>query len=531
MAARIRTWIFGTKENQIFIGNIFFFVVPNWIHVWNRGKNREMMELHSQLDQLEGYLAAAEVLAKYTELGVPLYKLKQMSGDEQAALRMLIQVARSMPKRNPPPSQSQWEELLKDMQTLQAKVFSCVLLEKCFEVYAETLLASGSRNNIRYAGTIMECSKTESQDGPQKIRYEVTVRLVLTASREYFDSADNFTGSGMELAKSCLLLISDDNPEIKEELDLIAALRLLGEFGVRMLPIQVRLCSDKLRLLRDCLKIKTSSYKNTQRLLQLAANLRVKGEDVRAREAAVLVQVAEAALEVKDYAFCAETCQKMMDKSHAMGWQVAQKLAECDDYKDTEARHRLLGFAILHCETAAIEQLVTYRCKLESQMLHKEISSKVPTNVSNSLLPSSPSLDEFSDALSSPEVENRAFPAMLPQGLPELLQQSAEALRDTTHNILLNAGNDIFWRSAFNWMTPASKENCSVTDHVLTQGFHAFYMSLHGCNCHESSLGPHYDSYAIPTNSDPSLELLLHLVRVSLLEELEDTEEMVLTDE
>jgi hypothetical protein len=57
------------------------------------------MELHSQLDHLEGHLAAAEILGRYTELGVPLYKLRVMAGDEQAALRTLVQVARSMTKR------------------------------------------------------------------------------------------------------------------------------------------------------------------------------------------------------------------------------------------------------------------------------------------------------------------------------------------------------------------------------------------------------------------------------------------------
>lgn len=60
----------------------------------------------------------------------------------------------------------------------------------------------------------------------------------------------------------------------------------------------VRLCSDKLRLLRDCLKVKPISYRNTQRLLQLADFLRVSGDDSRAREASVLVLVAEAALQV-----------------------------------------------------------------------------------------------------------------------------------------------------------------------------------------------------------------------------------------
>lgn len=47
----------------------------------------------------------------------------------------------------------------------------------------------------------MECSKTDGQEGEQKIRYEVSIRLVLGASREYFDSAGSLQDPGMELAK------------------------------------------------------------------------------------------------------------------------------------------------------------------------------------------------------------------------------------------------------------------------------------------------------------------------------------------
>jgi hypothetical protein len=36
----------------------------------------------------------------------------------------------------------------------------------------------------------------------------------------------------------CLNLITDENEEIEEHLDLIAALQLLSDFGVNMLPVQ-----------------------------------------------------------------------------------------------------------------------------------------------------------------------------------------------------------------------------------------------------------------------------------------------------
>lgn len=65
----------------------------------------------------------------------------------------------------------------------------------------------------------------------------------------------------------------------------------------------VRLTSDKLRLLSDCLKAKSTAYRSSQRLLQLAGYLRVCKGDQRAREAAVLNLVAETALKVTNFAW------------------------------------------------------------------------------------------------------------------------------------------------------------------------------------------------------------------------------------
>jgi hypothetical protein len=40
----------------------------------------------------------------------------------------------------------------------------------------------------------------------------------------------------------CLNLITDKNEEVNEQLDLIAALQLLSDFGVNMLPVQGMFC-------------------------------------------------------------------------------------------------------------------------------------------------------------------------------------------------------------------------------------------------------------------------------------------------
>ncbi|CAB3379605.1 Hypothetical predicted protein [Cloeon dipterum] len=491
-------------------------------------KSKEILELYNQIDRMHGHLIAAEILSHHANLSMPMFKLRDMGSDEKSSFMTLTQMARSLTKRTPTATQSQWSALLTDMLSLQAKVFSCIELEKCFEIYAETLLASGHKANIRYAGSIMECSKSESHEGnEQKIRYDTSVALILKASREYFDSSESLSDSSMDYAKSCLLLITDENDEIKEELDLIASLQILKDFGVSILPIQVRLTPNKLKLLRDCLKARATAYRNSQRLLQLANFLRICKEDPRAREASVLNLIAEAALNANDYNCCADVCQKMMDKSHSSGWEIARKLSECEDYLDISVKRRLLAFATLNCEPSAMQELIKQSQKLELQMLHERIGSKMADGAVSSFSALSPTNDDFCDALSSPEVERKEFTI-----IPKIIQQSASVLKNKTRNVLQNIGNETYWKSAFDWLPQTGNERSSITDRVFTQGFHTFYSNLHGPKCHESGLGYHYDSFAMQT-IDPTIDLLISIVRVSILEEIsdKDTEDVGLNDD
>ena len=61
-------------------------------------------------------------------------------------------------------------------------------------------------------------------------------------------------------------LITDNPKEITEELDLIDSIALLGGFGVNMLPIQVRMCKDRLDLVKKALDAKPFTYMNSQRV-------------------------------------------------------------------------------------------------------------------------------------------------------------------------------------------------------------------------------------------------------------------------
>lgn len=49
-----------------------------------------------------------------------------------------------------------------------------------------------------------------------------------------------------------------------------------------------------------------------------------------------------------------------MDKSHSSGWEVARKLADCAEFHDFAIKRRLLAFATLNCEPAAMQELIDH---------------------------------------------------------------------------------------------------------------------------------------------------------------------------
>lgn len=61
--------------------------------------------------------------------------------------------------------------------------------------------------------------------------------------------------------RACLGLFSIPGPEVQRELNLIASLSLLDDFHVSMLPVQVRLCENKLDIVRAVLDASPTSYK------------------------------------------------------------------------------------------------------------------------------------------------------------------------------------------------------------------------------------------------------------------------------
>ncbi|XP_060044395.1 NBAS subunit of NRZ tethering complex [Erinaceus europaeus] len=241
--------------------------------------------LHDQVDQLEQILSVSELLEKHG-LEKPVSFVKNTQASPEEARKLMVRLARNAARKQPPVSESHWRVLLQDMATMQHSVYTCLDANACYEIFTESLLCSSRPENIHLAGQMMHCRASPSPPpasvalkgkAQYRVGYEKSIELVLAASREYFNSSANLTDSCMDLARCCLQLITDRPEDIQEELDLIQALGCLEEFGVNILPLQVRLCSDRIGLVKECISQCPTCYRQAAKLLGLAELLRVAG--------------------------------------------------------------------------------------------------------------------------------------------------------------------------------------------------------------------------------------------------------------
>uniref|UniRef100_A0A8C3M7B8 NBAS subunit of NRZ tethering complex n=1 Tax=Geospiza parvula TaxID=87175 RepID=A0A8C3M7B8_GEOPR len=439
--------------------------------------------LHDEVDELEQILSVAELLEKHG-LQKPVSFVKDTKDSAEEARKLVVRLTRHTGRKQPSATETQWKELLQDMLDMQQKVYRCLHSDTCYEIFTESLLCSSSIDNIHLAGQMMHCSvwsvdlPSSSKGKPQyRVSYARSIELVLAAGREYFNSSTSLTDSCMELARCCLQLIEDSPSAVQEELDLIRALGYLEEFGVKILPLQVRLCSDRLSLIKDCLAQMSTNYKQPAKLLGLANLLRVAGDDQMERKGQVLILLVEQALSFQDYKAASMHCQELMATGYSKSWEVCSQLGQSEGFQDLGMRQELMAFALTHCAPCAIEALLAVSSSLQTQILYQAVNYQfLPSEGGENSSISGPSL------LISKDTESADL-------LYWTTSKTMKVLSNTTltTKAMLHAVSDgQWWKRSLTYLRPlhgqefgdvlksGSGENATVEK----QGCHPFYESL-----------------------------------------------------
>ncbi|CAK9831040.1 NBAS subunit of NRZ tethering complex [Anthophora retusa] len=473
------------------------------------------------LEELDRELECTKILNKYG-VKTTLNALRRNKSNPETAKQILVQMARSLNKIVPPPDDKQWAQLLNEMLEIHGLIFTCVDIEICFEICVSARLVSGVKSNIQNCATLIETRKNEQS--LLKVSYDKAVNLILDASKEYFSSSQSLTDSNMDLARACLHLIVDDNAQIKEEYDLINSLQILNEFNIDILPFQVRLKQDRLKLIEDCLNNREDAHKSRQRLLTLANYLRIEKNNSKTREGKVLELIARKALEVKDFNVCAATCQQLIQNHYIPAWTVALELGFCEDYDDLKTRQKCLWFAINNGPSDILSKALDQIHLTEIQMLHKNLELWIPTSESDEFIDAD-SEDEFIDALTTPQAETKEFVPKIIEASTEIVKSSANRMKDSTFGLIKNISDRNFWTSRLKFNFSSNQDHAGEyddrdnhEDDDNVQSFPCFYADPQK-RCRLSNFDSRYTNYSMPDLQNTRLKCCRAILRITMLSE------------
>ncbi|XP_064620288.1 NBAS subunit of NRZ tethering complex-like [Lineus longissimus] len=430
----------------------------------------DIIKLHNLVDELERHLHAASILQKH---GLPktLAYIRDTQRDFEETKNLFTKLSRFAGRRVPHPNELQWKTLLHDMLDLCTGLMKSMQPKLVYEIFTESLLCSSNLNSIKLASEMMECGSNEAHSSTgsglpsvllqPKVEYRRAFELALNAAREYFNSSANLIDPCMHLAKSCLLLIKDKNVEIQQELDLIDSLGLLNEFGMNILPLQVRLNKDRLDLVRQALNSKSTNYIHAEKLLTLGHLLRVGGEDLMDEEGKVLKLVAQAALKAKDFRIAHSTCIKLMASGYGPVWTECEKLAETNEFHDIQAKVKLLSFAVTHCTPDMIEPILRAKCLLETQIIFEKVNT-----------------------IMEPEQNSRLSPFSA-RGALEQTKEILTSTKQTTRHVLSTVSDKSWWKNTLKTLHPMRQQSEMLIDErddgnqaMEIQGCHPFYAGI-----------------------------------------------------
>uniref|UniRef100_A0A0C9RYP9 Nbas_0 protein n=1 Tax=Fopius arisanus TaxID=64838 RepID=A0A0C9RYP9_9HYME len=460
------------------------------------------------LDDLEKELECLKILNKYHVRSTIKFINENKENPDEVRL-VFEEMAKSLKERGSAP-QEVWTELLNDILQVQGLIFTCIDPEKCFEIVVSMKLSSGVKSSIQDCVSLIETKKKEGSF--LKISYPRAVELVVDAAREYFNASKSLHDPTMDLAKACLNLIDEEDKQIQGEFDLINALQVLDEFSLNILPLQVRISQDKLKLIQKCLDSCEGAYKRQQRLLTLSSYLHV---DQKHRNGKVLALIAKKALDVGDLSVCASTCKKIMDNSYSPAWEVVHRLASCEGYPDLVLRRRAFWFAITHGPLDILEESLREVHLIEIQLLNKDLETWVHTFADDPGNDDSDPEDDFRDAVTTPQVEVKEF-------VPKILETSTGIVKNSAQ--IFNQSLGII-RSALRIKEDVFEDTYDVDEDAtleryrgVLQSFPFFYQTLHE-NCLVSRIDTRYSKYTRPNGDNTRLRMCQTLVRVALLSE------------
>ena len=349
-----------------------------------------------QLNQLEMVLKSASILQNYSLFLCPNEILDHQKGEEQEVRLLILRLAHKLSNQRSFPPQNLWEQLLTDILSLQETIFVQLERNTCYALFSQTLMSSQCEDGIKLAvslltlhpsGLSIPTSETYVSDTWRScLSYEESINVVLHASQQYFNASAHFMDKQMELARMCLQLVQPPIDKLQEELNLIAVLSLLDDFKFDILPVQLRACEDKFKLMKNAIDAKPDNYRRKKKVDKLLSLLKIQntpGEDGDIDFYEISIFLAEKAYLFEDWRSCEDYCYVLMKSKYANAWAICHKLGSVESFSNLLSRKNLIGYALEHCPVTKIDTVLCSATQLTNQVLEAATSSSASVQVIN----------------------------------------------------------------------------------------------------------------------------------------------------
>ncbi|ORX57789.1 hypothetical protein BCR36DRAFT_344452 [Piromyces finnis] len=350
---------------------------------------QEIEELDDIIDRFDDHLASLELLEKY-EICPPLSWFNKASGNSEIQRSLLLKLTRKVStdvdlskmtlfEMNNPKNKKyqEWETLWDDILTLREYgVLDDIPIKEIQADFVTALLNGG-----QFA--LAKQTIFDKDENDYILPHSIIEKLVIDASQEFFDNSESGSAKhgSMLLARECLQII-DPTPAINEELDLIDAVDILNQYKLKIksnsdipiLPIQVRMCENRLDFIQKILNLDTNDYTKTGKLLDLSKKLLGQKFNI-IQEAKIKAMIGHAAINHNNFLFAYETCKSIINIENDISeanpeiWKLFYRLAISPEFNNIPAKIVLIGHALSLCPPEKITDILAYSRKLEAEQL------------------------------------------------------------------------------------------------------------------------------------------------------------------
>jgi len=364
---------------------------------------QEIEELDETIDRFDDHLASLELLEKY-EISLPLSWFNESVGNTDKQRALLLKLTRkistdidlsrmTLSEMNNPKNKKyqEWETLWDDILTLREYgVLDDIPIKEIQADFVSALLNGG-----QFA--LAKETIYDKDEGDYILPHSVIEKLIINASQEFFDNSQSCSSNhgSMMLARECLQII-DPTPAIKEELDLIDAVDILSQYKLKIksksdipiLPIQVRMCENRLDFIQKILDLDTNDYTKTGKLINLSEKL-LGQKFNRVEEARIRTMIGNSAINHNNFTFANEICNSIIgihdDISEANNdiWRLFYRLASHPDFTDITTKIILIGHTLSICPPEKISDILIFSRKIEAEQLLSSAMNYTNINITD----------------------------------------------------------------------------------------------------------------------------------------------------